>query len=89
MTGESTWNEIFNKGKGAQRWLGMPFRFARGLFAEAFLATTPTVERAQSPSFLFPCWERPTPPLVSLRMRLFGLSLNQTVACDRRGPFIP
>lgn len=33
--GQSTWNEIFNQGKGIHRFLWMPLRLARGLAREA------------------------------------------------------
>jgi len=33
--GESTWNEMFNRGRGLQRFLWMPLRLARGLAREA------------------------------------------------------
>lgn len=47
--GESTWNEVFNKGKGLSRWLGMPVRLARGLLTEALWALTPSVTPAHPP----------------------------------------
>lgn len=47
--GESTWNEIFNRGKGAQRFLWMPLRLARGLVREAVALLSPESTFIDSP----------------------------------------
>jgi hypothetical protein len=39
--GESKWNSIFNKGKGVERFLFMPFRIIRGLMLELLDLFTP------------------------------------------------
>lgn len=47
--GESTWNEIFNRGKGVGRFLWMPIRFARGLAKEAAALLRPESTFIDSP----------------------------------------
>ena len=47
--GESTWNEIFNRGHGAQRFLWMPLRLARGLAREAVYLLSPESTFLDSP----------------------------------------
>jgi broad specificity phosphatase PhoE len=47
--GESTWNEIFNRGKGFQRFLWMPVRLVRGLAREAAAFLSPESTFLDSP----------------------------------------
>lgn len=47
--GESTWNEIFNRGTGLQRFLWMPLRLARGVATEAMVLLRPESTFIDSP----------------------------------------